>query len=100
MTAQHATMERRVSCARGWIIGLLAGVTLLTACAAPASVTTPSADNPAVARSSAPKVLRLGSRSEPVAGVALFAGGGDANAQHTWMFHAGLTAFDDLGNLQ
>jgi peptide/nickel transport system substrate-binding protein len=82
---------------RACIVGFLACVILIGGCAPARS----SADDTTSApRPSAPKVLRLGTRSEPVSGVALFAGGGDANAQHTWMFHAGLTAFDDQGNLQ
>jgi peptide/nickel transport system substrate-binding protein len=43
--------------------------------------------------------LRIASVREPVDGIALFGGSGDANAQHTAVFHAGLTAYDGQGTL-
>src|SRR5438093_12847799 len=46
------------------------------------------------------KTLRLGSAREPIAGIAVFAGGGEALQRHTWIFHAGLTAYDADYNLQ
>src|SRR5947208_8105910 len=77
---------------------LLAIVLIVAACApAPAqrSQTSPDASKPA----GPPKSLRIGSIREPVDGIALFGGTGDANAQYGPIFHAGLTAYDSRGAL-
>src|SRR5437899_1105009 len=81
------------------VIGLLVGATMLLAACAPApaqrSQTSPDAAKPA----GPPKTLRIGSIREPVDGIALFGGNGDANAQYGPIFHAGLTAYDSHGAL-
>jgi len=74
-----------------------AALTLVAACA-PAS----EGQDPRSNGQSPPirKTLRLGSAREPIAGIAVFAGGGEALQRHTWIFHAGLTAYDADYNLQ
>ncbi len=76
----------------------LGAVLLLSSCApGPAASRTDTGGSPQAG--SAPKTLRMATRAEPVAGIAVFGGSGDGNAQNTWMYHAGLTAYDGQGNL-
>src|SRR5439155_13743308 len=72
-------------------------VTLLAACAPSA----PQTDGQKAAQPpAAPKTPRLGTLKKPTTGIAVFAGSSNMSAQHMWMFHAGLTATDQQGNLQ
>ncbi len=81
----------------GRLSGLLAvGVILLSGCAAgPTVAPRESASVPPPT-----KTLRIGTRQEPVTGIALFGKPGKANDSHAAMFHAGLTTYDAQGNLQ
>lgn len=77
----------------------MAGVALLLAgCVARPATTreeTTSAD-----RLGPPKTIRIGTRTEPISGIVMFAGTSDAAAQHMAVFHAGLTVYDAQGTLQ
>src|SRR6266513_6416274 len=76
----------------------VAAVLLLMGCVARPATTSQEATGGA--RTSQPKTIRIGTRTEPVSGIALFAGSSDAAAQHIAVFHAGLTVYDAQGNLQ
>ena len=89
---------RSPSGAKHTLLLLVGAVVLISSCA-PAP-TTPRSDAGVSPQSrGVPKTLRMATRAEPVAGIALFGGSGDGSAQNTWMYHAGLTAYDGQGNL-
>jgi peptide/nickel transport system substrate-binding protein len=79
-----------------FIVLLVGAAVFLSACAPTAP--RPDAGSLAV-RPSAPKTLRIGTNREPVEGIAVFGGSGEAGQQHQWTYHAGLTAYDPQGNL-
>src|SRR5436190_16631771 len=82
------------------VAALVAGLVLvLAACAPSAPGQRAQSEGRADNRAGPPKTLRIGSIREPVDGIALFGGTGDANAQYGPIFHAGLTAFDSQGAL-
>src|SRR5687767_5488296 len=82
---------------------VVAVVVALTGCASPPNparqATAPDGQT-STARSTAPKTLRMASIREPVDGVVIFAGAGSILAQFGWIYHAGLTIYDEQGNLQ
>lgn len=80
------------------LLFVIAGI-LLAACA-PTSVSPRQQGGADSLSPAARKTLRIGSAREPVAGIAVFAGGGEALQRHTWIFHVGLTAYDADYNLQ
>ena len=88
--------------ARSRALALFLGSVMLLAACAPQSAPTIArgGDTAGAPPPSTPKVLRLGTLREPSTGIALFAGSGTMAAQHAWMFHDGLAALDDKGNLQ
>lgn len=80
-----------------------AALTLGIVSCAPGGESLPST---ATAPSATPKVLRIGMfEGEPQAGIALFGGtptfirGGLGAPEHTYAFHAGLTVYNDRGDL-
>ena len=81
------------------VVAMLAGGMIVLAGCAPAPPTPRTDSGPGVRPAGPPTTLRIASVREPVDGIALFGGGGDANAQHTSVFHAGLTAYDGQGRL-
>src|SRR5437879_5902870 len=86
---------------RAMLSGLVLVVVAAGACS-PSTVQTPSAPN--VAQPSKITTLRLGEdpAHEPTGGLllgALSGGGGTATAESQLIFYAGLTAFDQGGNL-
>src|SRR6266513_5866355 len=82
-----------------FVFPLLAGTVVLLASCAPAPARTGQVDAQSAGRASPPKTLRIGSINEPVSGIALFAGSGEAVSQITSIFHVGLTAYDSHANI-
>jgi peptide/nickel transport system substrate-binding protein len=80
-------------------LALMAGAMIVLAACAPPPPVARTDTGPDAKPSGAPTTLRIATVREPVDGIALFGGSGDANAQHTSMFHVGLTAFDGQGTL-
>jgi peptide/nickel transport system substrate-binding protein len=86
-----------------WMGLIVAGAVLVASCTAAAPAPRVSWGQPAApAAPQVPavrKTLQLGSAREPVSGLALFGGTGEVIQRHTWVFHVGLTAYDQQGNL-
>lgn len=85
-----------------WLVLMAGSAMLISSCATatPAPTTARGQDvAPAPATPAVLKTLRLGSAREPVAGLALFGGTGEVIQRHTWVFHVGLTAYDQQGTL-
>jgi len=80
-------------------LAVVAGGMIIIAGCAPAPSASRTDSRAAAGPAGAPKTLRIASVREPVDGIALFGGSGDANSQHTSVFHAGLTAYDGQGAL-
>jgi peptide/nickel transport system substrate-binding protein len=82
---------------------LISALLILTGCAGGSSSdrTAPiqAGEGARVEQSGPPKVIRIGSIREPNTGLAVFVQS-DAGKQHTFVFQAGLTVFDDQGSLQ
>src|SRR5436309_2018208 len=75
-----------------------AAMVVLAGCARSAPSTPPSgAETPAVA--GPPKTVRIDNRKENTAGISIFATNNASQRETTWTFHAGLTAYDNQGNL-
>src|SRR5438309_8264094 len=82
------------------LVGLVVGAALMVGACAPAAPARGGQNDAQASKlASPPKTLRIGSIREPVDGIALFGGSGDANAQYGPIFHAGLTAYDAQGAL-
>jgi peptide/nickel transport system substrate-binding protein len=79
---------------------LMGGAMLLSACASQPAPSRSDSGAAAPSAPAAPKTLRIGTLKEPNTGIAVFAGSSNMSAQHIWMFHAGLTALDQQGNIQ
>lgn len=83
----------------GRLLVLLAAGAVLVAACAPTPAAQRQTSGSDQQRPSAPTTLRIGTNREPVEGINLFGGSGEAGQQHQWVFHAGLTAYDPQGNL-
>ena len=81
-----------------WLTLALVGLLLFAGCASRAEVSG-QVDAPAVQAPRTPKQISLGSTREPTSGFVLFQGSGLLVLEYTWIFQAGLTAFDPQGNL-
>jgi peptide/nickel transport system substrate-binding protein len=83
-------------------VALLIGVTLLLgACASPAPSAESGGSSPVGSAPAArtTKTLQVGTLGEPQGGM-IFGGGGNMAQQIRWIFHVGLTNYDDHGALQ
>jgi peptide/nickel transport system substrate-binding protein len=78
---------------------LLTGGTIVLAACAPAPPARSMEGDRSAKSGGPPKTLRIASITEPLSGIALFGGSGNAGFQWTSMFHAGLTTYDGQGNL-
>ncbi len=78
---------------------LACGVALVVGCAPGSGQGSSSTSDPAIARPSVTKTIRIGTRKEPLTGIALFAGGGVGGIEPAILYHAGLTIYDDQGDL-
>lgn len=80
-----------------WMTLVVGAIGLLMACAPAGPVQRGQSGSEPAPSAAVPKTLRMGSIREPVEGIALFGGSGDANAQYGPILHAGLTTYDEHG---
>src|SRR5437763_1163792 len=72
---------------------------MLVGCAPTPGSSPPSRGEGVAQPATTPKTLRIGTRKEPLTGIALFAGAGVGGIEPALTYHAGLTIYDDRGEL-